>query len=427
MKIKNFDQLAKSEGRKAVLAIAEAGLRAINTESAVSGAIKLQGDTLIVQSKKFRLNPGGRLLVVGVGKCSLEAGAALERVLGDHLSGGIVVDVHEGRLKKIRTYHGTHPLPTEANVDAAKAIIELLRACEKNDFIIFVISGGGSTLLCQPTNFTCLDEAEIFKQLTGAGATIKEINTLRKHLSRARGGHLAQYAFPARSAALIFSDVSKDDLEFVASGPTVKDTTTVEDAKKIIEKYDLKARCGITDHYLVETPKEDKFFKNVSNVMLVSNRVALGAMVEEAKKQGFTPKIASVDIAGEARVVGEKLAEEISRASRKTVLLYGGETTVAVKNPKGRGGRNMELALAAMLHLAQDAVVASVASDGRDNGDFGGAICDIITNEKAKNLGLSPQTFLAENNSYEFFEKVGDYLMLGDTGSNVSDLIIGLK
>ncbi len=238
-KIQNFDELAKSGLRRAVLNIAEAGFAAIDTEGAVKRSVRVEGDELEINSHKFDLGKINNLYVVGVGKCSLEAGRELEKILGDRITGGIVIDVHVGALKKIKTFTGTHPLPTNENVDATKHIIKLLKDCNEDDLVIFIISGGGSTLLCQPENYTCLEEADIFSCLTGAGATIQELNTVRKHISLARGGFLAKYAYPASSLALIFSDVPGNDLEFIASGPTIKDTTTVADAARVAGKYSL--------------------------------------------------------------------------------------------------------------------------------------------------------------------------------------------
>lgn len=425
MKIKNFEELAVTKGRRTALLVAEAGLQAIDTEQVIEHAVRIEGDTLVVENQRFPLASVKRLFVVGVGKCSLEAGAALERILGDRITDGIVVDVHEGALQKLRTFTGTHPLPTEQNVDATKEIITLLSGRAEDDLVLFVISGGGSTLLCQPTNFTCQEESNVISCLSKAGADIHEINTLRKHLSLARGGYLAKHAYPARSVALIFSDVPGDILEFVASGPTVKDTTTVEDAKKIIAKYEVQKRCGFSDAGLVETPKEEKYFERVTNVLAVSNRVALDAMAAKAKELGYAPRIATASLSGEARDVGTKIIEEIRKSAPKTALLYGGETTVTLRKP-GKGGRNQELVLSALRSVGPGECVMSIASDGRDNTDFGGALCDIITKENAQHMGADPELYLGENRSYEFFSSVGDYLHTGDTGSNVSDLIIAL-
>jgi glycerate-2-kinase len=438
MKIQNFNELAVSDLRKAALNIAEAGLLAIDTKEALKRAVKVGDGKLYINGSEFELNNSGKLLVVGVGKCSLEAGAALEEILGDRISGGIIVDVHKGTLRKIETYRGTHPLPSEQNVDATKKIIELLSGRNEKDLVIFVVSGGGSTLLCQPVNHTCAEEAKIFQCLSAAGATIQELNTVRKHISLARGGFLAKYAYPARVVSLIFSDVPGNNLEFVASGPTVRDTTSIAEAEKVIEKYDVRKKCdlprsekpsllrGLPPNILIETPKNEEYFRKVKNILLVSNDVALGAMAEEAKKQGFSPQIVTDVMVGESRNVAGQILKSLERSEPKTVLLYGGETTVTIKGT-GRGGRNLELALAALKGIGDGELILTLASDGRDNGEFAGAICDTITLEATEKSGYKVDKALENNDSYGFFEKAGNYVLTGDTGSNVSDLVVAIK
>jgi len=440
MKIKNFNELALGDLRKAALNIAEAGLAAIDTKEAVRRAVKINNGKLLINDSEFELSNSGKLLVVGVGKCSLEAGAALEEILGDNISGGIVVDVHEGALKKMTAYHGTHPLPSEQNIDATKKIIELLSGRDEKDLVIFLISGGGSTLLCQPINHTCAEEGDIFNCLSSAGATIQELNTVRKHVSLARGGFLAKYAYPARAVSLIFSDVPGNNLEFVASGPTVLDTTSVAEAEKVMEKYGLREKIprlsasGLRKSaFFVETPKNEEYFRKVKNILLVSNDVALGAMAEEAKKQGFSPRIVTDVMVGESRNVALQILENLERGEPKTILLYGGETTVTIKG-NGRGGRNLELALAALKGIGDGELILTLASDGRDNGEYAGAICDTITlgaieknGDKVDKDGDMVDRALENNDSYGFFEKVGNYILTGDTGSNVSDLVVALK
>lgn len=424
MKIKNFNTLAQNKVRKAVLEIAEAGLKAIDTEKAVKNGVVLDGDILKVKDKQFDLAGFERVFVVGVGKCALEAGRALEEILGDKLTNGIVLDIRPGRLKKIRTFAGSHPFPTTENVNATAEIIQLLSSLTEKDFVIFVISGGGSALLCQPQNLICQDEKEILKCLFKAGADIGEINTLRKHLSLARGGYLTSYAYPASSVALIFSDVVGGDIQFIASGPTVKDSTTVDDARRILDKYEIENKTGLKIEPL-ETPKEDKYFEKVTNILFLDN-IAVDAMADKAKALGFKTEIKTKTLSGEARGVGKEISDDLNEASGKTAFIYGGETTVTVTGT-GKGGRNQELILGALGGIRDGEVILSINSDGQDNSDFAGALCDKITSEKAAKLGLEPEMFLKNNNSYAFFEKVGDYILTGDTGSNVSDLIIAIK
>jgi len=426
MKIKNFKTLATTKNRETALYIAEAGLEAVDTKKAIQENVKLSPKELSIKGESFSLDAIQRIFVVGVGKCSVDAGLALEKVLGDRLSGGIVVDVREGSLRTIKAYMGDHPFPSERNIDFTKDIIHFLSDLKESDLVIFIISGGGSTLLCQPKNFTCKEEGEVVQALFRAGADIKKINTVRKHLSLARGGFLAEYAYPARVLSLIFSDVLGDNLEFVASGPTVKDTTTVDDAKKIIAEYRLNEALGVPEIELIETPKDDKYFENVKNILFISNKTALDVMAEKAKSLGFTPKIYTAELSGEASQVGFRIVQDLRAAAPRSVFLYGGETTVTIGN-LGKGGRNQELALSALRFMCVKHTLMAFTSDGKDNTDFAGAICDILTKERAEKLNLNIEKYLDENNSYNFFEKVGDYILTGDTGSNVADFVIAIN
>lgn len=424
-KIANFKELATTDLRRAALEVAEAGLEAIDTEKAVKKGVVLDGDILKVKDEKFDLAGFERVFVVGVGKCALEAGRVLEEILGDRLYNGIVLDIHEGKLRKIRTFTGSHPYPTTENVNATAEIIHLLSSLTEKDFIIFVISGGGSALLCQPQNLICQDEKDILNCLFKAGANIEEINTVRKHTSLARGGHLAAYAYPAPSVALIFSDIPGGSPEFVASGPTFKDSTTVEDARRIIDKYEIEKQLKLKIDPL-KTPKEDKYFENVTNILFLDNTIALEVMLAKVRALGFRAKIKTNVLDGEARDAGQNVALDLEKSPPKTAILYGGETVVCVKGT-GKGGRNQELILGALPEIGKGELILSLNSDGRDNTDFAGALCDILTKEKTEKLGLKPEEFLKNNDSYSFFEKIGDYLLTGDTGSNVSDLVIAIK
>lgn len=427
MKIKNFQKLAVSDLRKKALKIAEAGLEAIDTQKVIKDRIKLQKNSLVIDQKTFSLKDTKNIYVVAIGKCAGEAALALEKVLGKKIKAGIALDIKKvSGLKTIKSLAGSHPFPSDKNTQATIQIINLIKNLNRDDLILFAISGGGSTLLCSPKKGTCQEETLIVKKLMDSGAAIDDINTVRKHLSIARGGYLAKYAYPAKSIALIFSDVVGNDLQFIASGPTVRDTTTIKDALKILDKYNVPKICPLENCGLVETPKDSDLFKPVTNIVFVSGEIALKAMSETAKKMGYKVKICTSCLKGEAKSIGNKIAAEINRAKPKTVLLYGGETTVNVKG-KGKGGRNMELALSALNCLDKNSLVLSLASDGRDNTELAGAICDKITLEKVTKLEIKPSNYLVENNSYFFFKKTGDYILTGKTGSNVSDLVIAVQ
>lgn len=416
MIVKNYSRLAITRSRKLALKLIDAGLAAISTQKALGNKIKRRGDILSIAGEKFDLAEFRRVFVVGIGKASFEAAIFLEKILRDRITGGAVIDVKGGRLKKIRSYIGTHPYPSKRNLEATKKIVEILKRARENDLIIAVISGGGSSLLCDPYRIRDITLREIDEELFSRKANIKEINTVRKHLSDIHGGNLAEIAYPATVIGLIFSDIPFRDLSFVASGPTFLDRTTKIEARRVMKKYNLPLLR------LVETPKNKKYFKKVSNILIVDNKTALQAMAKEARKSGFHARIIDSYLRGEAKMVGRKL---ISLAKgKKTVFLFGGETTVKVSG-KGRGGRNGELVLGALEFLKPGQLIVSVASDGRDNiPEVAGALADVRTNGKTKKLDLDSHRFLADNDSYNFFKKTGDVIITGITGRNVSDLML---
>ena len=426
--IKNFTELAKNPARTIALQLAEVALESIETRGVIRRAVTFNQSEIKINEIIIPLENQGRIFVVGIGKCSLEGALELEAILGERITAGIIIDVaRRTPLKRIQFYLGDHPFPTANNINATRAIIELLAQVNQDDLVIFIISGGGSAFLCQPKNHTCLEEVMVTKTLFRHGATIKDLNIVRKHLSLARGGYLAKYAYPARVVSLIFSDVPGNDLGTIASGPTILDQTTIADAKKVIGECDNDDDCNLILEQLIETPKEPKYFERVSNILLLTNETALQAMADLASTLGLMPTIKNLELAGEARAVGEQIAREISAAPTGSVYLYGGETTVTIRGP-GKGGRNQELALGALSHLLAGECILSFASDGMDNNsDHAGALCDIITSERARAVGLDPLVALDQNDSYSFFASVGDYLGTGYTGANISDLIIALK
>jgi glycerate-2-kinase len=369
-----------------------------------------------------------RIIVCGVGKCAGRAAAELERALGDRITDGLVITVGDTpALRRIRAIKGTHPFPSETNMRASQALLELVSGLTADDLVICLVTGGGSTLLCLPEDGNVERESLIFGAFMNAGARIEEINTVRKHMSRVRGGFLAQAMYPAHVVSLIMNDVpGSDDIGFIASGPTVKDTTTIEDAQAVLEKYGILQACNLSGCGLMETPKDQKYFERVRNVVVVSNQTALEAMKREAERRGYRAEIRDKRFSGEARDVGKRIARELRAAPPKTALLYGGETTVTVRHG-GRGGRNQEFILGALQDVPDGGIVISSTSDGRDNTEFGGALCDRMTKERAAQQHLDAQAYLAENRSYDFFASAGDALIMGDTGSNVSDLVVAMK
>ncbi len=426
-KIQNTEELAVNEMRRDALAIAEAGYGSINTEKVVRGKVQVVSDELRILDKVYKI-AGRKVFYVGVGKCAISAGRAIEKVLGRTLTAGIALDVtdtNQDSSSKIETIIGTHPLPSEANVTGSKRILEFLSGKTETDLVIFVISGGGSTLLCLPEEpMTSNDESELFEKLTEKGAPIQDLNIVRKHISRARGGGLISATYPAEVVSLIFSDVPDNDIATISSGPTVLDASTVIDAEAILAKYGIEAPNSIK---FIETVKEPKYFERVTNLLFLSNKDALIAMQKEAEKLGYETEIAEARFAGEAREVGRTIVEKLHTSLDKTAVLYAGESTVTFDENHGEGGRNQEMALATLEYLNEGELIMPFASDGHDNTDHAGAIADEITRAHARELNLSANDYLYTHASYDFFTTTKDALLTGYTGSNVSDLIIALK
>ncbi|MBI5530945.1 MAG: DUF4147 domain-containing protein [Candidatus Doudnabacteria bacterium] len=425
MIIKNFNSLATSVLRKQALTIAESGFSAINTEKAVEQNFLYDSkkQQLKIFQQQFNLAEYKRIVLVGFGKAALEAVTTIQKILKDKISCGYVLDLIEGSLGNIVCRVGTHPLPTKVNIEATKELVAMLETCEKEDLVICVVSGGGSALLCQPHDMSCETEVSVISGLTVKGATITELNTVRKHISSVKGGHLAQIIYPATCISLIFSDVPGDDISMVASGPTVKDSSFNRDAAAVLAKYNILEMCQLPSCQLLETPKEDKYFERVHNILFVSAKQALKAMKEKAEDLGFKVNIFSENFQGEAR----KLAPEIiSGLKAGQCLLGAGESTVKIIG-KGEGGRNQEMALAALANIKPDQVFLALASDGKDNSEAAGAIVDASVIKRAQGLGLDAEEYLNNNNSYAFFEKTGDLVLTGKTNSNISDFFIGLS
>jgi len=421
--IKNFVSLAKTPARRDALKILEAGLNAVRTDKAIRAKLKLKGNILTAGRRKYDLKKYDHVYVIGFGKASHAAAAELEKMLGSRLSGGIVLGISGGKLKKIKTLVGTHPLPSEKNISATGEIVAMIKKADSKDLIIAVVSGGGSALLCRPSGVKCDELAFITQTLMRCGADIREENTVRKHLSEVLGGQFARLAYPATVLGLIFSDVPGDDMSMVASGPTLMDTTTVEDAARVLAKYDIIKSCALPGCDLAETPKDPVFFRRVHNLLVVSNGAALEAMKDEAKRLGYKARILSSALQGEARSVGGKLA---TMPESGEAIIAGGETTVTVAG-RGAGGRNQELALGALKHIVDGTVVVGCASDGLDNGPAAGGIADFKTKEAAKRLGLSGDAYLAKNDSFPFMKKTDSQIMTGLTEINISDLMLALR
>jgi len=444
--IQNGETQIDRKARELALKSLEAAIRASDPKSTIKSKVKLKGSILHVDEYTFDLKKFKNIYVIGGGKASGSMAEALEEVLGEKITGGLVNVPKDDKHKtgKIRLHKASHPIPDESGVEGTRKMLEIAEKAGENDLIICLISGGGSSLMPMPRGeITIADKRQITEDLLKCGATINEINTVRKHISEFKGGWLAKKAYPATILNLILSDVLGDPLDFIASGPTVPDSTTFSDAIKVLKKYGLWEKTPKTIKKVLmdgekglipETPKaDDEVFKKVFNVVIGNNRTASMAACGSLKAEGLNTLLLTSLLEGEARHVGTvlaSLAREIlasgNPVKKPAGIVAGGETTVTVTG-KGKGGRNQEIALAASQKIRglDGVVIASLSTDGVDGPtDAAGAIADGKTIARAEALDLSAEEFLAENNSYNFFSKLGDLIFTGPTGTNVNDVSV---
>lgn len=439
-----------AELRKAARLILEAAIRAADPAAAIRRHVSRQGDRLLADGWSFDLSRGGRVLVVGGGKAGAPMARAVEEWVGDRGAGGVIVVKygHGGPTARVRILEAGHPIPDDAGVAGARAVLHLAEEAGEGDLVIALISGGGSALVPLPAPGITLSEKQaLTHDLLACGATIREMNTVRKHLSAIKGGQLARAAAPATVLSLILSDIVGDPLDAIASGPTVPDGTTFVDALGILDRYGLREKVApsIIRHLeagrrgaIAETPKpEDSLFGRVTSLVVGNNLQALEAAAEAAAGLGFRPWILSSSIEGETREIAKMhaaIAREVIATGHPVAppccLISGGETTVTLRGG-GKGGRNQEFVLAAALALEglRGVVVLSAGTDGTDGPtDAAGAVADGDTAARARAAGLDPARSLAENDSYPFFGALGDLVLTGPTGTNVMDvrlLLIG--
>jgi glycerate 2-kinase len=417
--IKNADVLGTTPLRRDALAILEAGYQAVLTDRVIREEVFIEGDFLSIKGRRVALSDYERVLFIGIGKCAVDAATVFEEILGDYLTDGIVLDVKEGSFARLRSRVGTHPFPSEENIAHTKEILGLLKGVTERDLVLVVVSGGGSALFTLPYGVTYDTLRIIVAALWKGGATINEVNTVRKHLSEVAGGHLARAAFPATVISLIFSDVPGNNMEMIASGPTVRDSTDITDAEAIITHYRVLEETGLPDIAFLETPKEQHYFDRVLNVLLVTNQRALLAMKEKATALGYHAEITYDALEGIASEVGAQFAT--ANVPAHSCFLFGGETTVMIRGD-GKGGRNQEFALGAVPTILDGRVIVAASSDGWDNSDVAGALVDAGDRKRALERGITPEQYLNNNDSYHFWSAVGGAIMTGKTGVNVADL-----
>lgn len=444
-----------------LIEIYNAALAAVDPYRAVLSSLRLERNNLYAGAAVYDLEQYRRIVVVGAGKATARMALAIESLLGERISAGLIIvkEGHAAALNIIRQLEAAHPVPNQAGMDGTKKILEMAQLADEETLFICLLSGGASALLVAPVDdVTLADKQELTSLLQKAGANIVELNAVRKHLSAVKGGRLAQAAFPAQIVTLILSDVIGDPLDVIASGPTAGDASTFADAWAVIEKYRLQASISprVAHHLqqgmagrISETVKQgDACMHRVCNVIVGNIMLALDAAKKKAMQLGIQTEIIRTDLQGEARVAAHFLAQTarsaLTEAARDALgtmqaqdrrcLLSGGETTVTVAG-SGMGGRNQELALAFAIEIEglEGVSLLSAGTDGSDGpNDAAGAMVNGSTSAQARRLGIEPVQYLVANDSYHFFQQFDagsgeqTHLLTGPTGTNVMDIQIML-
>lgn len=436
--------MSDSKLRNDALAIFQAGVQAANPVEAVERHVGRENDTLLVDGASYSLTDIDEIFVVGMGKASAVMAKPLTTLLGDRITGGIINVKHGHRfpLAGIKVVEAGHPLPDEGGLRGTKEILDLVADAGPRALVFCLISGGGSALSPAPIDGLSLgDKQNVTRRLLECGATIHEINAIRKHLSRIKGGRLSRLAKPSAVVSLILSDVIGDDLDTIASGPTVPDSSTFYDCLRILSRYNLTEvipqsalrylESGVQGE-VPETPKvRDPAFRRTQNVVVGGNRLAIQAAADAAAALGYNAMVLSSFVDGETREaarVHSAIAKEILKTGnplpRPACVISGGETTVTIRG-SGKGGRNQEFALAAALEIdgLEGVLVLSGGTDGTDGPtDAAGALASGATVENARSMGLDARSHLENNDAYHFFRPLDDLLMTGPTLTNVMDL-----
>ena len=422
-----------------------AGLQAVDPYEAVCRQVRFRRGQLTIGSERYPLSQHQRLVVVGAGKASGRMAQALERQLGARIDTGLVVVKygHGAPTKKIRILEAGHPVPDEAGLRASRAMMALIGTLKSDDLLIVLLSGGASSLLPSPTaGITLKDKQLTTKLLLRSGATIQEMNAVRKHVSCAKGGQLAA-ATSARVASVILSDVIGNDLGTIGSGPTAPDPTTFRDAWRILEQYEVARKVPASvrrrleagmKKSLPETPKAGAaLFRRVNNLIIGDNRAAVDAVAKAAKRKRLQTLVLSTTVTGEARELAKffgAMAREIALQGRPVArpccVIAGGEPTVTIRG-QGTGGRAQEFALAASMEIAglSNVWVAGFATDGTDGPtSVAGAVVDGETVARARRAKLDLLSVLQDNDAYPCFKKLRAHIVTGPTGTNVNDLYL---
>ncbi len=446
-----LERFSLDEMRRIAKTLFSKSLSAVDPSKILKERIRIEKDCLSIKmeggsEKIFDLRGFDKIFLAGTGKASNSMARAIEELFGDRVTKGVITAKygHLLPLKQTQVIEAGHPIPDRNGYKGARKIQRLLKESGPNDLVIFLLSGGGSALLPFPADGIDLKEKqEVTQFLLDSGADIKEINTLRKHISRLKGGWVAKWAYPSTVIAFILSDVVGDQLDVIGSGPTVPDPSTFEEALMILKKYDLLNEVAPSIRKYLQSGKEGKVeetpkpgeaaFEKVFNILIGSNILALREAKREADSLGFNTVILSSSIEGETReasrfhaAVAKEVISSGNPVCKPACILSGGETTVTIKG-NGRGGRNQEFALAGAIEISgiEKIVLLSGGTDGTDGPtDASGALADHTTVQRAKTLGLNARAHLDNNDAYPFFQKLGDLLITGPTHTNVMDVRI---
>ncbi len=428
--------------REVASAIWSAALAAGDPAPLLHAALRRRGSILTAGSLTLDLDGLDRMIVLGFGKAGGAMAAAIEAILGDRISEGFVVvkDGYTSPTRLVTLAEAGHPVPDDRGQAAATRLLELADTATRDDLVVVLVSGGGSALTPAPAPPVTLDEKQqLTRQLLAAGATINELNAVRKHLSRIKGGQLARAAAPARVVTLILSDVIGDPLDVIASGPTAPDPTTFEEALTVIERRGLthvaprsaieRLRAGVRGD-VPETPKPaDPIFERVTNLVIGNNALIGDAAVAAAGRLGYRPHFLTRQLQGEARDVARDLVDRARRLDPPACVIATGETTVTVRG-SGKGGRCQEFALAAAIEIEgqKDFTVLAAGTDGTDGPtSAAGGVVDGETVSRGRTAALDANALLDDNDSYRFLQSTGDLLLSGPTNTNLLDLYVVLR
>ncbi len=428
--------------RNDAYSILSEAISAVDPSACIYRAMNKESETVIINDSSYDLSLYDNIYAIAFGKAAISMSKAIEDILGDYLTGGVAITKYGfvDSLTKMKVYEASHPIPDGTSVAAGKTIHDFLEHTGEKDLIFFLISGGGSALITLPRKgISITDIVKLTNGLIRAGATIDELNTIRKHLCSIKGGGLAKMAYPSQSVSLILSDVVGDPLDVIASGPTVPDTSTFDEFYEIVQRYDLKlspAVSGLLEDGLEgvvdETPSFGAHvFESASHYLVGNNALALQEAEKKASELGYNTTILTSSIIGEAKEVAKVFAA-IAREERlrgtplplPACILAGGETTVTMKG-KGAGGRCQEMALSFGIEVVdlEGVLFLAAGTDGSDGTtDHAGAFADGDTVQRGKNVQMDARRELYDNNSYVYFKETGDLITTGPTGTNVMDI-----